>query len=139
MKETSVGVAYIAADFDFTTTVTKCVHIFLWFYCVLTAFLFRAGDAVRAEAGFVHDVSRNRNLLLGANASYANSGATGLTVAASYRLDAYSTVRGKVNEKGAVGLGYTHQLRDDVKFTIGAATDAKLSTSTVGFAFTFGN
>lgn len=76
-------------------------------------------------AGSIHQ-KVNDKVETGINLSWtAGTNTTRFGIAAKYALDKDCTVRGKVNNSGQIGLGYTQSLRKGVQLTLSALIDAK--------------
>ncbi|KAK3296796.1 outer mitochondrial membrane protein porin [Chaetomium fimeti] len=91
-------------------------------------------------ASYYHKV--NSQVEAGSKATWnSKSGNTvGLEVAAKYRLDPVSFVKGKINDRGVAALAYNVLLREGVTLGVGASFDTqKLDQAThkVGTSFTF--
>ncbi|KAK1780867.1 eukaryotic porin/Tom40 [Copromyces sp. CBS 386.78] len=92
------------------------------------------------SASYYHKV--NSQVEAGSKATWASkSGNTvGLEVAAKYRLDPVSFVKGKINDRGVAAVAYNVLLREGVTLGVGASFDTqKLDQAThkVGTSFTF--
>jgi len=91
-------------------------------------------------ASYYHKV--NSQVEAGSKATWnSKSGNTvGLEVAAKYRLDPVSFVKGKINDRGVAAVAYNVLLREGVTLGVGASFDTqKLDQAThkVGTSFTF--
>ncbi|CCC12405.1 hypothetical protein SMACR_05582 [Sordaria macrospora] len=92
------------------------------------------------SASYYHKV--NSQVEAGSKATWnSKSGNTvGLEVAAKYRLDPVSFVKGKINDRGVAAVAYNVLLREGVTLGVGASFDTqKLDQAThkVGTSFTF--
>ncbi|KAK3942297.1 eukaryotic porin/Tom40 [Diplogelasinospora grovesii] len=92
------------------------------------------------SASYYHKV--NSQVEAGSKATWnSKTGNTmGLEVAAKYRLDPVSFVKGKINDRGVAAVAYNVLLREGVTLGIGASFDTqKLDQAThkVGTSFTF--
>ncbi|KAK3326427.1 eukaryotic porin/Tom40 [Apodospora peruviana] len=92
------------------------------------------------SASYYHKV--NSQVEAGSKATWnSKTGNTvGLEVAAKYRLDPVSFVKGKINDRGVAAVAYNVLLREGVTFGVGASFDTqKLDQAThkVGTSFTF--
>ncbi|KAK0635845.1 eukaryotic porin/Tom40 [Bombardia bombarda] len=92
------------------------------------------------SASYYHKV--NSQVEAGSKATW-NSKSTntvGLEVAAKYRLDPVSFVKGKINDRGVAAVAYNVYLREGVTLGIGASFDTQKfdqATHKVGTSFTF--
>jgi len=92
------------------------------------------------SASYYHKV--NSQVEAGSKATWNSKTGTavGLEVAAKYRLDPVSFVKGKINDRGVAAVAYNVLLREGVTLGVGASFDTqKLDQAThkVGTSFTF--
>ncbi len=90
------------------------------------------------SVGYYHKISSD--LEAGAKALWKRSTGTmgGIEFATKYKLDDVNVLKSKIDQNGKLGLGFTHQLKDGFKVTVGGSFDTtKLEGGlhAVGLAF----
>lgn len=81
-------------------------------------------DASRFSGSIYHKVSKNLDVAAQLNWATGSSN-TSFQGGCKYDVDSDTSVRGKVNNSGHLGLAYTQRLRDGIKATLSSHIDTK--------------
>jgi len=82
-------------------------------------------DGNEVGSSLYHKVNEQLEMGVSLTWSSGGQGPTRFAIASKYKLDQLSTVQAKVNNASQIGLSYSQQLRDGVKFIVSGLIDGK--------------